>query len=341
MSTEKNQVINFDSISFIAFLYQKRKIILSITIAAAIISSVVSILIPNKYKSTVIMFPTTTGSIAKALIAEQRTGKDDIMQLGEEEQAEQMLQILYSDKITNAIIKKFDLMNHYEIDTTSKYKYTNLKKEYENNITFKRTEYMSVRIDVLDTDPKMAADIANEIARLYDEIKNEMLRERSKQAFEIVSSEYNNFLALIKFQEDSLAKIMSYGVFDYESQSEMLMEQYAIALSKNDMSAAKRIQDKLDILAKYGSAYMSLREKLDNERKNLAVLKAKYDEAKVDAEQNITHKFVVNFATAAEKKSYPVRWLIVTVSTVASFLLSIFLIVVIEQFQRVKLDLNK
>ncbi len=341
MSTEKNQAINFDSISFIAFLYQKRKIILSVTIAAAVISAVVSLLIPNKYKSTVIMFPTTTGSIAKALIAEQRTGKDDIMQLGEEEQAEQMLQILYSDKITNAIIEKFDLMNHYKIDTTSKYKYTKLKKEYESNITFKRTEYMSVRIDVLDTDPQMAADIANEIARLYDEIKNEMLRERSKQAFELVEREYNNFLALIKMQEDSLAKIMSYGVFDYESQSEMLMEQYAIALAKNDMGAANRIQQKLDILAKYGAAYISLREKLDNERKNLAVLKAKYDEAKVDAEQNMTHKFVVNYATPAEKKSYPVRWLIVTVSTVATFLLSIFLIVVIEQFQRVKLDLNK
>jgi uncharacterized protein involved in exopolysaccharide biosynthesis len=86
---------------------------------------------------------------------------------------------------------------------------------------------------------------------------------------------------------------------------------------------------------------VSLREKLDNERKNLAILKAKYDEAKVDAEQNITHKFVVNYAFAAEKKSYPVRWLIVTVSTIAAFLLSIFLIVVLEQFQRVKLDLNK
>jgi uncharacterized protein involved in exopolysaccharide biosynthesis len=341
MNTEKSQVINFDSISFIAFLYQKRKIILSVTIAAAIVSTIVSLLIPNKYKSTVIMFPTTTGSIAKALIAEQRTGKDDILQLGEEEQAEQMLQILYSDKITNAIIEKFDLMNHYKIDTTSKYKYTELKKEYENNISFKRTEYMSVRIDVLDTDPQMAADIANEIANLYDQIKNEMLRERSKQAFEIVSKEYNNFLEFIKLQEDSLAKIMSYGVFDYESQSEMLMEQYAIALAKNDMAAAKRIEEKLDILAKYGVAYVSLREKLDNERKNLAVLKAKYDEAKIDAEQNMTHKFVVNYATPAEKKSYPVRWLIVTVSTVASFLLCIFIIVVLEQFQRVKLELNK
>lgn len=340
MSTEKNQSINFDSISFLAFLNQKRKIILSITLAAALISAVVSLLIPNKYKSTVILFPTTTGSIAKALIAEQRTGKDDILQLGEEEQAEQMLQILYSDKITNAIIQKFDLMNHYKIDSTSKYKYTELKKEYESNITFKRTEYMSVRIDVLDTDPQMAADIANEIARLYDEVKNEMLKERAVQAFNLVEKEYNDFLALIKSQEDSLAKIMSYGVFDYESQSEMLMEQYAIALSKNDMGAANRIQDKLDVLAKYGAAYMSLREKLDNERKNLAVLKAKYDEAKVDAEQSMTHKFVVNYATPAEKKSYPVRWLIVTVSSVASFLLSIFLIVVLEQFQRIKLDLK-
>ena len=116
MSEKTESSFDFSSGNLLVFIYRYRKILIAVSLAAAIISSVVSLLIEEKYKSTVIMFPTTTNSISKALIADNFGGKDDVLELGEEEQAEQLLQILNSDEIRNRIVEKYDLMQHYEID---------------------------------------------------------------------------------------------------------------------------------------------------------------------------------------------------------------------------------
>ena len=54
---------------------------------------------------------------------------------------------------------------------------------------------------------------------------------------------------------------------------------------------------------------------------------SKYEEAKVDATEFIPHKFVVTSAFKAERKSYPIRWIIVVVTVLSTFLLLIFCIV--------------
>ena len=91
-----------------------------------LVSSIVSLLIKEKYKSTVVLFPTTTNSISKALLDENNYQKTDILQFGEEEEAEKMLQILNSDEIRSTICQKYDLMKHYNIDSTDKFKRTKL-----------------------------------------------------------------------------------------------------------------------------------------------------------------------------------------------------------------------
>jgi hypothetical protein len=63
----------------------------------------------------------------------------------------------------------------------------------------------------------------------------------------------------------------------------------------------------------------------------LSLVKSKYEEAKMDATQDIPRKFVVTSAFKAERKSYPVRWIIVVVTLLSTFLLLIFCIVVYDQ----------
>ena len=84
------------------------------------------------------------------------TGKLDINAFGEEEQAEQLLQILNSDEISGYIREKYNLMKHYGIKNNEQYALTSTVKEYQDNVTFKRTEFNSVRIDVLDHDKDTA-----------------------------------------------------------------------------------------------------------------------------------------------------------------------------------------
>jgi len=328
--------LTFENTNFLFFLFKWRKLLIIIGIAAIVVSSVVSLLIKNKYVSTVILFPSSSNTISKALVSSQYGVNDDIMAFGEEEQAEQMLQILNSNEIRQRIIEKFNLLEHYDINPDSKYKNTKLYKMYNENISFNRTEYMAVEIKVIDTDPQMAADIANEIANLYDTVKTNLHKQRSLEGFKIVENAYMELAAEVARKEDSLSVLRGKGVQDYESQAERLNEGLVREIGKGNQHGVNEIQRRLDTLAKYGSAYVSLRDDLEHEKKQLSDLRAKYEEAKIDAESSLPQKFVVDYAYKAEKKTYPVRWLIVVLSTFSTLLTTIILIILFENFKKFK-----
>jgi hypothetical protein len=199
---------------------------------------------------------------------------------------------------------------------------------------------MAVEVDVLDKDPQVAANIANDIAALVDTVKNKIQKERAIQGFKIVEKEYNLLQKQIGVMEDTLNKLRRLGINHYETQSEMIHRQLAKEIAANNKRGIKALEEQLDILAKYGGPYVSFRDALYLERKQLSMLKAKYEEAKVDAEQVIPQKFVVDYAFKAEKKAYPVRWLIVVVSTLSALLLTILLIIISENFKKKTLLTN-
>ena len=165
-----------------------------------------------------------------------------------------------------------------------------------------------------------------------------MQRERALQAKSIVEKEYLMKEADVKRMTDSIKIINNLGIYDYESQSERTNEQFVIAISKGDARAVKLLEEKLKIIAKYGSAYVSLRDNLFMQRKQLNTLKTKYEEAKADAVEILPQKFIVSNAYPAEKKSYPVRWIIVVVSMMASLLLAVITILLIENIRQIKVD---
>jgi uncharacterized protein involved in exopolysaccharide biosynthesis len=188
----------------------------------------------------------------------------------------------------------------------------------------------------MDEDPKLAAVIANEIASLLDTVKTRMQHDRASQALAIVEKEFNDFNKYLMAREDTLNRLRRFGVLDYDAQVERLSEAYGKALLANNQTAVRIIDEKMAVLAQYGGIYTSITQDMEHDREALSRLKTKYEEAKVDATEKIPHKFVVNLAREAEKKSYPVRWLIVVVSTIATFLLAVVAVLLIENIQRIK-----
>lgn len=336
MATEKNSAGYFDSTSLIEFFWGWRKPLILIGLASVLVSSAIALYIKEKFKSTVIMFPVQSNAISKALLTEDVTGKQDILQFGEEEQAEQMLQILNSDEIRNKICDKYRLMEHYEIDPNDRFKKTRLFETYNENITFKRTEFMSVRIDVMDIDREMAANIANDIAALLDTTKRRMQRDRALQALAIVETQYFAKRAEVDRMQDSMQVLNQKGVYDYESQSEVTSQEYVKALASGNQRGIDALEEQLKTLAQYGSAYVAIRENLYIQREQLNLLKKKYEEAKVDANEALSYKFVVNPAYAAERKSYPVRWLIVVVSTTASMVFGVLFLILFDNIRALR-----
>ena len=161
-----------------------------------------------------------------------------------------------------------------------------------------------------------------------------MQHERAKQAFELVEKEYKNALSELDLTQDSLSKLRELGVFNYEAQSEVFSDAYAVAIAKGNKEGVRDLEEKFKILAKYGGAYQNFDEMVTNETKRISLLKQKYTEAKVDLEQNIPHKFVVSRAEVPEKEYYPIRWLVVVGSVLSVLFFAMVVLAFLELIKK-------
>jgi uncharacterized protein involved in exopolysaccharide biosynthesis len=256
-----------------------------------------------------------------------------VLSFGKEDEAERLLQILHSNQIKDHVVKKYDLMNHYKIDMSSRYPYTQLDKKYQGNIKFRRTEFLSIEITVLDTDPQYAADIANDIAAYIDSTIHNMQRERALEAYKIVEREYSSTQREIDLLSDSLQKIRRLGIIDYQSQATSLNDAYANAIEKGNNTAVNAISKKMDNLAKYGGIYIEISKTLESEIERLGQLKVKYASAKVNVDQTLPQIFIIDKAVKSEKKAVPKRSLIVFMSTLSTFALALLILLIIDNIK--------
>ena len=80
----------------IRFVFKHKWPIFGVTIIAAIASVIVSYMITPKFRSSVILFPKTQVSASQALNTSELINTDDhIMNFGDEEATEQLIQTLY------------------------------------------------------------------------------------------------------------------------------------------------------------------------------------------------------------------------------------------------------
>lgn len=304
-------------------------IILVLAVVLAILFSS-QLFIKPLYKSSVILYPTTTYSASKAVMNTNNLIYVDPLEIGDESQTEHMMQILNSGIIRDKIIEKYDLMNHYGIDNNCEYKQSKLIKAYEDKIRIKRTEYNSVKIIVLDTDPEIASNIANDIAALFDETMNEMQREISAKAFEIVEREYNNTIDEINVLEDSLKFYREKGIYNYDIQINTLSQQLATELAKGNDKGAKNIENQINKLSQNGHRYNDISNDIKIKKDYLTLLKTKYDDARLNATETIPHKLVITNAYISDKPVYPIRWVIVTVTFFATLIIIIMVLAAFE-----------
>jgi hypothetical protein len=252
-----------------------------------------------------------------------------VLRFGGEEEGEQLMQILNSQDLQGRIIRKFDLRKHYRISTSTTHWRTRLAKEFKENIRFRRTEYMSIVIDVLDEDRFLAADIANEVSNQLDSVMSRIQHERAAYAYNVIRSEYEGMLRDIGTIQDSMKKISETDMVGFETDSKAYHAAYAKALISGKSQGAELLERKLKLIAKNGGIYSSLSIRVKEESKDLSQLYQRYRDAKVDMEQTIPYKFVVDKAYPSEIKETPKR-LIIVVSTVLSTLFLTLVLLLIK-----------
>jgi len=327
----ENLNLNKERNNLIQFIWAQRKSLLIITGIVFVISTIVSLLITPLFLSTAIVFPAASSNVS---FSDQRNVKAAAMDFGEEEQAEQLVQILQSSRIRDKVVSKFNLLEHYEIAENDKNKYYKLNNEYTSHFEFTRTRYGSIQIDVLDKDPELAAKMANSIVDLIDTVKNDMIRERTKPAFEINKRKMGQMLHDRDSVLNLLDSLSALGVVSMDIRSNLFQ---ALVDSKNTTEKAD-IQAKLKVNALFGAQYDALEHMRNEMIIKIEEFRVSYEQAESDANANFNHKFVVEKAVQADKKEKPKRMIIVLVASLGGFIFGVLFLLIRQRIQELKLQ---
>lgn len=305
----------FNNKSLLQILSKWKYHILVLALVAAVGSGIASFLIKEKFKSVAVVYPVNLGIFS------------------EESESEQMQQILQSQYVKDNVFAKFNLGNHYGLDSSYQYFYSTLNYMYDKNVSIRKTEYESVEIEVLDTDPKMACNIALSILEFYNEKVSEMHKQKYQELVDIKANEMaRKEVEIGKFQDEMREYGTKYGIIHYDLQVEELTKGYVrfLADGKENSKSLEEIRTVLDNIKDKGGRYKELTSRLWNEIDSYNKLKNAYDAAYEEVKKEITYAQVVTSPFAADKKAYPVRWVIVVLTVISTLFLSIIVIGIIE-----------
>jgi len=244
--------------------------------------------------------------------------------------------ITNSDQVRNKIIDKYKLWDVYEIDRQQAGANTLIAKEYQDNVSAQLTKFGSVEVAVLDENPNNARDMANDIALYADSVANRLRSERAMIAFKYAESSLQSLLNEVQTMEDSMKVLQEMGVYSYLDQIAALTEMYGTAIAQGHPDRALQLKQQMDFLSKYGTTYVNLETNLKEAYEKLNVLRKRYDLMKIDVESNIPVMRVVDYASAADKKSFPIRWLIVAMSTISAFVFTFITLLIVDNFNRLR-----
>jgi len=175
--------------------------------------------------------------------------------------------------------------------------------------------------------------MANAAADIADSLMRQITQQRAKAAFMIVKAEYDSAVVAADKLEDSLKFYNKLGMLEWQYQARSITQGYADAVVKGSPEAIKTLSDKISMFGQYGKGFMELTNELEGSYEWFKQIRASYMQAKINAEQSIPAFFVVDRAVPADRKTYPIRALVVLIGTGVALVFSILVILILNRLK--------
>lgn len=294
-------------------LWKWKAHILIAVVAAIVLSVIISspLFIKPKYKSSGKLYPV------------------NFQVYSEESESEQLLENIRSVDIKFRLIDAFELDKVYKVNRQDPLYSTHMLDKFNKNISFKKTEFESVEIKVLDENPQRASDMVDSLILYF----NQMVQAQHAIKYLEVAKIAERDLEKMNKEIDSITAIMNelrcqYGLLDYKSQVEGatagLMD--AEAKSGNTEPAKELIEN----LKSKGGEFQRMQNQLQEFERVADSLKIQQDWGLSHGTKKISYGIVVENPFPADKKSYPVRWLIVFLTTIATLFVAMVSVLMID-----------
>jgi capsular polysaccharide biosynthesis protein len=312
----------FNNTNLVNLLLKWRIHLLVILGAAVLLAMIFSspFFITPKFKSYAVVYPA------------------NVSPYSEESETEQMFQILQSQDITDSVINKFNLSEHYEIEKDYKYYKTAIYYEYNQNVKIEKTPYDAVSIEVLDKDPDMASKMVSAIIDYY----NDKVRLMHNDKYAEVIFMYKQLLNKKEREMDSLKQALyelsvESGILGYDQSSEEIMRGYLRTVTGGG-AEVKRLKENME---RVGGSLILLTENIKNEAYAYAQFKIEYEDALRFYDAKLTYCNVITNPFPADKKSYPIRWLIVVMTFILTLFFSIVVVLIVENLRVYRVRRNQ
>ncbi len=170
-----------------------------------------------------------------------------------------IFKLVNSSYVRQHLIKKFDLVHHYNIDTTREFYNQKTEKILSENILAKKTPFNTITITVTDKYRYLCADMVNEIIVFIDEMN---------KAYYI-----NNVTQKLKISESYLANIQKDNLVKSKNIDSLLNEMHRLAnLGSKSSSTFYILQQEERLSTLVNELYYSTRDLINSQKLyNLAI----------------------------------------------------------------------
>lgn len=315
----------------LGFLKANRKILIGTFVVSGIIAAGLSMLLPNYYKSNVLLLPSAVNSMSKSFLTEG--DRLDPYLYGTEKESEYILEMLSSYQIIGKACDKFKLKEHYGISGEGLIATQKMERTLENNIKVKRSNYLGVKLIVWDKDPYYAANIANYMVQELEVLRNNMKQAKADSIVSSLQISRDKINKDINVLVDSLSKLSTQSkIYAPDKYADRFSQELAKQVAAGNSAAVNRLETKMQTLNEQGGKIENLREQLQNKRLSLKYWNEQYEKSIVDMQAQIPTDFVVEQAAPSMTKDKPKRGMIVVIAALCCTLLAAEVLVIKEKY---------
>jgi tyrosine-protein kinase Etk/Wzc len=219
-----------------------RKAIRNVCIATFVGTIAIALFLPNYFQSTTIFYPASPELSNPELLFGQTGQVTEYY--GTDKDLDRLAEIANSNELVDYMVGKFDLYKHYDIDSNSNDGPFKVRKQFRKLYLAQKNKNDALEISVEDTDPKLAAVMANAARDRTDQDASKLTTNSQGRLMAALEDNINHKRADLIHMGDTLSTLQSYyGIYDPTAQGEQL----AISMAEAESELVK-LRARLEVL---------------------------------------------------------------------------------------------
>jgi uncharacterized protein involved in exopolysaccharide biosynthesis len=204
----------FDLVDIFRIIDQRKRFIITVTLVALALGLVFHLVRKKKYEAKAAFFVSNPIYTDRSSIF---AGADSRYTdyFGDEDDIDRVIALAESDTLTTTIISNtgYDKVN--KLDLSKPFERNKLKLKFKKHLDIKRTEYKLLELYFTDSDPVMAANVANEAVRQIELGYRGFYNSRKNSVYQSIANKLHDMDSSIVALTDTLTRLRDVsGIYD-------------------------------------------------------------------------------------------------------------------------------